>query len=644
MATRMGHPPIFPNHQTDLHDIKNRRFRMQREEIDYPWDTLRSNSFHETRCSDHDGDGTVHLPETLEMSNMQRYLQCHEQRPYFNPVSACYRGPAEPRSYAFHDVEMQPPWSHKPMMPSVPPPFGSQGDHRSSIDQDSLSSGSVWSPRTNEPYADYDTGCDRRISTPCDGLGYSSEHHFYPPFAIDSPGGHVHSFQSIVPSEVQFFPDTEPEAEPDREDFCPDTRLQDGAMNAPYYTGAPELAHHSIKPEQSIPEDEGIGSSIDDGSVDSPRTEDDDMEMEDNKDVDTDYKPSRRNKPSSTRRTSRTSNGGHKSPIKQRRGSNKVTKPTRRTSSSVSSKNWTHCLTDPASSSSSDNNTPGSQDLASKFHSQNNRNPCHRCPQSYPSPSALNKHIQSSHTRPFTCTFARYGCPSTFGSKNEWKRHVSSQHLRPGIWRCDIDACVPNKPHCGRQRINGRKSSIPGAQGSSSHNDFNRKDLFTQHVRRMHGPLPTAPGAEKERFEEGLEEVRRRCWKSLHEAPPRSVCGFCAGAKRRSEEETAPSSKEGVVEGEGEGEEEKKVPVFEGKAAWEERMEHVGRHLEGQAMEGEDEDVELREWMVKEKLLSWEKGAWRVVGVAEAKKQPGKGTRGQVGASDGDEDAEGDDE
>ena len=157
----------------------------------------------------------------------------------------------------------------------------------------------------------------------------------------------------------------------------------------------------------------------------------------------------------------------------------------------------------------------------------------------------------------------------------------------------------------------------------------------------MHGPLPTAPKAEKERFEEGLEEVRRRCWVLRHEAPPRSVCGCCAGARRRIKEEASSSS----PSTEGGEEEEKKVPVFEGKAAWEDRMEHVGRHLERQTMEGEDEDVGLREWMVKEGLLTREKGgAWRVVGVAEGKKQVGRGTKGGKGASDGEEDAEGDDE
>ncbi|TKA71641.1 hypothetical protein B0A55_07574 [Friedmanniomyces simplex] len=65
--------------------------------------------------------------------------------------------------------------------------------------------------------------------------------------------------------------------------------------------------------------------------------------------------------------------------------------------------------------------------------------------------------------RTFPCPFAQYGCTSTFGSKNEWKRHVYTQHLRLGIWRCDQCSNGDRRPH-----------------------DFNRKDLFVQHVRRMH--------------------------------------------------------------------------------------------------------------------------------------------------------------
>ena len=119
----------------------------------------------------------------------------------------------------------------------------------------------------------------------------------------------------------------------------------------------------------------------------------------------------------------------------------------------------------------------------------------------------------------------------------------------------------------------------------------------------------------------------------LHEAPPRSVCGFCLHAQRRNEHDPP--------EGERAGEDEKRTPVYEGKMAWEERMEHVGRHLEKQASEeDEDEDVALREWMVQEKLLFWERGAWRVVGVPEGKKQ----VKREAGMDDGEEDAEGDDE
>ena len=78
-------------------------------------------------------------------------------------------------------------------------------------------------------------------------------------------------------------------------------------------------------------------------------------------------------------------------------------------------------------------------------------------------PGQDNHSLGSTAIRAFPCTFATYGCPSTFTSKNEWKRHVQTQHMRLGFWRCDQCPDVHCKP-----------------------NDFNRKDLFIQHVRRMH--------------------------------------------------------------------------------------------------------------------------------------------------------------
>jgi len=202
---------------------------------------------------------------------------------------------------------------------------------------------------------------------------------------------------------------------------------------------------------------------------------------------------------------------------------------------------------------------------------------CPHCSESTPTKAALSKHISTVHTRPFTCTFKLYGCPATFGSKNEWKRHVSTQHLRLGIWRCDLDTCLPS------QRDDGGSDII--------YNDFNRKDLFTQHIRRMHAPQPSCSTQEREAFNVSLECAAKRCLMDIRSPPPSSVCGFCS-----SEPET----------------------VFQGTGSWEARMEHVGRHLESGHGEKQQwrEDVQLREWMLQEGLIEKaEEGGWRLVGL-----------------------------
>ena len=208
----------------------------------------------------------------------------------------------------------------------------------------------------------------------------------------------------------------------------------------------------------------------------------------------------------------------------------------------------------------------------------------------------------SNPPRPFVCSFAQYGCPSTFGSKNEWKRHVSSQHLQLGYYRCDVGQCNPDNA----KTKNGTPVHVRG------YNDFNRKDLFTQHQRRMHAPWPqskTPSQQSKEDFEHSLEAVRERCWHENRLAPQQSVCGFCGR-------------------------------VFDGPSSWEERMEHVGKHYEKGDGE-EKEDDELREWAAKEGLIHRVgKGRWRLKGLKEdrfdrVKAEPGVSV-------DDDEDAEGD--
>ncbi|MCJ1442383.1 MAG: hypothetical protein MMC23_002877 [Stictis urceolatum] len=193
------------------------------------------------------------------------------------------------------------------------------------------------------------------------------------------------------------------------------------------------------------------------------------------------------------------------------------------------------------------------------------KNVCPHCAQICSSKSSLNKHITTAHTRPFTCTFRKYGCPATFGSKNEWKRHVSSQHLRLGIWRCDIGACYPQ--HTGHE------------DEELIFNDFNRKDLFTQHLRRMHSTPNSGSSSDKAAFDASIDEATHRCLVDIRAPPPRTTCGYC------------------ISEGQN--------TVFEGQGGWEARMEHVGRHLESGHGEEREwiEDLELRDWMISEGLL-----------------------------------------
>lgn len=266
--------------------------------------------------------------------------------------------------------------------------------------------------------------------------------------------------------------------------------------------------------------------------------------------------------------------------------------------------------------------TPSTARLASAKRSSVTSPRCPQCAGIYHSESALHKHTLASHTRPFVCTFRRYGCPSTFGSKNEWKRHVSSQHLRLGIYRCDMDKCVPQEAKPSHRRKSSSAShadgrAAPGKAGS--YNDFNRKDLFTQHVRRMHGPAVSASGNGLHASDESLEAIRQRCWRPLRETPPTSVCGICPHVR------AAPPSAGGADPA-------RSPPtVWEGSSAWDERMEHVGRHLEkGEGGGEEDEDVGLREWMLAQGLLTPDRtGGWVVVGCGGRKR--GKGVGVEVG-------------
>ncbi|TQW11313.1 C2H2 finger domain protein [Cordyceps javanica] len=151
--------------------------------------------------------------------------------------------------------------------------------------------------------------------------------------------------------------------------------------------------------------------------------------------------------------------------------------------------------------------------------------------------SSLRKHIAAAHTRPFPCAFYFAGCTSTFGSKNEWKRHIASQHLCLQYYRCSI---------CLQTTVDGKG------------NEFNRKDLFTQHLRRMHAPLEVKRalakgdnGQQQSEWESYVREMQQSCLIQRRHPPQRSSC-----------------PKPGCVNS------------FEGPTAWDEWTEHVGRHME----------------------------------------------------------------
>ena len=196
------------------------------------------------------------------------------------------------------------------------------------------------------------------------------------------------------------------------------------------------------------------------------------------------------------------------------------------------------------------------------------------------------KHLQAKHTRPFPCIFAPYGCESRFGSKNEWKRHVNSQHLCPGFYRCNIGHCRddPSRP-----------------------NDFNRKDLFTQHLRRMHCPVKRDEhNPTYRRWNANLGALTDTCYISKRAPPPQSCCPFCP-------------------------------KTFEGDGSWEDRMEHVGRHLEKAEQECGKEDELLRAWLVRERLIvpSAHRRGWTMVGKGQGDHDEG------VDADESELDAEG---
>jgi hypothetical protein len=179
----------------------------------------------------------------------------------------------------------------------------------------------------------------------------------------------------------------------------------------------------------------------------------------------------------------------------------------------------------------------------------------------------------SASNRAFPCPFAIYNCTATFGAKNEWKRHVNTQHMQTGYWRCDQCDQSDRKP-----------------------NDFNRKDLFIQHVRRMHAlelEKPSKPKANSSRpakndpEEREMNAIASRCFMAIRQPPKDCSCIVCGA-------------------------------TFTGEGAWDERLEHIGKHWEAMKKENEEpnepkdwqEDHVLHEFLGQQGIIAYEGKQW----------------------------------
>jgi len=210
-----------------------------------------------------------------------------------------------------------------------------------------------------------------------------------------------------------------------------------------------------------------------------------------------------------------------------------------------------------------------------------------RLPELQPAQPNQPRHVVVHGTitaRPFPCCFAPYNCNASFTSKNEWKRHISTKHIQLGFWRCDM--CTPS----------------PGLD-HPVYNDFNRKDLFTQHLRRMHAPGsmvkdgeldpstgPVPQPAVMQLTEDEILQIQKRCYRVLRTPPLESGCIFC-------------------------------TRHFHGPNSWDERLEHVGGHLERDRKNGMNcldiaswrPDDELRNYLLREGIVEQDvRGNWRI--------------------------------
>jgi len=479
------------------------------------------------------------------------------------------------------------------------PHNGSSDSQWTPIDQESTSSGgSTWSPETSKSRSEADGSGKYRLSPDHDvsGLGIGYANLAVPLCFPEDLSYHGPGCATVIsPHDLQQYPDPEEFVEeiPMRSD------LHEMTFSHP---GSPDDAGTYVpygRPDRFDQDDEALGPSARYESRETSVKDEEDSTMGDSleqDDGDDDYSP-RSEKRAHGRRLSQMSaslKNPSASPKRSQLAKNatsqapKPTKIAKKSSSKISA---------PCPTSNRNANTQ----------------PCPHCSVGFPSDSTLKKHVLALHTRPFICTFHGYGCSSTVGSKNEWKRHINVQHMHLETWRCDIGACAPQT--CGSKEHNhalDSKSEQQEANGPVYH-DFDRKDLFTQHLKRMHCPANSASRAEKAKYEASVEASQKRCYRRLRDPPTNVICPYCT-----------------------------QHPGFN---SWDDRIEHVGKHLERADFDKNmvREDVALQEWLTKEGYLVWkgEAHGWRLLETGKKRKNQGEKA---VKEEEGEEDAEGDDE
>lgn len=213
---------------------------------------------------------------------------------------------------------------------------------------------------------------------------------------------------------------------------------------------------------------------------------------------------------------------------------------------------------------------------------------CTECTYSSKDEAALHTHVKKQHTRPFICVFRFAGCGSTFASKNEWKRHVTSQHLVLHYWLCDIDSCAQTKNTLSAGSKPSRRARARRATAAEQTLSleplgpplpngaiFNRKDLYTQHIRRMHTLVHAPKAATKS---------------SSSTASSKKHTTSAAAAASAQWDDTVKSLQTTALRERCHLPTDMDCPVphcalsFSGTDAWDQRMEHVARHLEAAAL------------------------------------------------------------